>query len=225
MKRAVQTDSAHEGVGARISRYFIQNPSITLLCFALLLVGGVASFLLLRTSGFPSANISLVAVTTVYPGASAGTVEQRVSIPLETAVKSIDGVDTVTAQSRDSVSTLVINLESDADVPQSEARIRSAVDGATLPSEVEPPTVTTPDITADQFVYVLSPVGDATSDDTYEAVRQLRQRLLVDPGVENVTIPGDFIRTVKVTFDPGKLADEGLDVDSAVAQVSGFGLQ
>ena len=62
---------------------------------------------------FPDVEIPVVAITTVYPGASPETIEREVSERLEQAFNPVKGVDKITSISLESVSQIIVEFDLD----------------------------------------------------------------------------------------------------------------
>src|SRR5262245_46982634 len=96
--------------GMWLSDLAISQPVfITMVTLAVIVVGIIA-FRRLPVDYFPDISFPVVSVRTVYPGASPEEVERSVTKPVEDAVASINGVDTINSTSADSTSVVIIQF-------------------------------------------------------------------------------------------------------------------
>ena len=89
----------------------LRNHVLANLAFGLVLVIGTLSYLLLPRQQDPTINFNWIIVTTVLPGAAALDVEQKVTDPLEDAIRNVRNMKFVTSNSRESVSSLLVRFE------------------------------------------------------------------------------------------------------------------
>ena len=64
---------------------------------------------------YPEVEESVITVTTIYPGANADLIQGFITVPIQQAVASAEGIDTLVATSTQNVSTVTLNLKLDAD--------------------------------------------------------------------------------------------------------------
>ena len=58
----------------------------------------------------PTINFNWIQVTTIYPGASAEDVEQKITLPLEEAIEKLQDMKFVSSTSRENVSGILIRF-------------------------------------------------------------------------------------------------------------------
>lgn len=118
-----------------------QKVLVNLITIAALIIG-VITVMKMQREAMPSVEVDYVFVTTVYPGASPQEVEKLITIPIEDAIDTIDGLDTYSSGSRESVSFIFIELE--PDLPNRDRvinEIAREVDKVDLPDDAENPEV------------------------------------------------------------------------------------
>ncbi|HEY4222843.1 MAG TPA: efflux RND transporter permease subunit, partial [Myxococcota bacterium] len=99
-----------------ISHVAIDRPVFTtMVALAALTMGGLA-LMRLGVDLFPDVSFPVVSISTVYKGASPSEVEQQVTKPLEEALSTINGVDTIKSYSRESVAVVVVLFKLDVDI-------------------------------------------------------------------------------------------------------------
>src|ERR1044071_5185673 len=94
-----------------LPRISIQRPVLASMMSLGLILFGVIGLTRLPVRELPDIDPPIINVTTVFPGASAAVVEAQVTEILEESLTSIEGIRTLTSESRQEVS--VITLEFD----------------------------------------------------------------------------------------------------------------
>ncbi len=211
------------GLNARIARYFIEHSRITLIAFLALTTFGVISLLALKTSGFPSPEINIVTVSTVYPGASSGTVLEEITKPIESQIKEIDGVTTYSSQSLDNFSVVVINLDEDKNSDSIKSKIDTVVGSVKLPINAEDPEVAEPPVSTDEYIYAIAPKSDDIQD-AYRAFSILKKEIERNPNVVAINPSGGLEERVVISVDKSKLEDSGITIEDVSSSLQSWGL-
>lgn len=193
----------------KISRFFLDNNRLTILCFGLLLLLGIAATMILKTTGFPNPDIKFAQVSTLYVGASSETVAKEISAPLEAAVKDVEGVLTVTSQSANSFSYIGVQIDESSDTNTVLSKIDSAIQSINLPAGAEDPELSVPSIAGPDFLFSLV---SNNKGELYESFSEIESDLLDLPETSKVEALVELKKTVLITIDQEKLRTVGLDV-------------
>ena len=110
-----------------LSRLSIQRPVLTVMMNLALILFGVIAMSRLPVRELPDIDPPIVSVTTVYPGANASVVETEVSERLEEELNNIEGIRTLTSQSREQVSSIAIEFDLSRDIDQCAQDVRDRV--------------------------------------------------------------------------------------------------
>src|SRR6266404_5014541 len=112
-----------------LSRVSIQRPILATMMNLALVLFGVIGLSRLPVRELPDIDPPIVSVTTVYPGANAQVVETEVSERLEEVINNIEGIKTLTSESREGVSNITIefDLSRDIDVAAQDVRDRAPI--------------------------------------------------------------------------------------------------
>src|SRR5690606_26694790 len=100
----------------KIAEISIKRPSLVIVVFSALAMLGIMSYLSLNYELLPKFSPSVVSISTIYPGASPNEVENTVTKKLEDAVASMENIKKIDATSYESLSVLVITLNTGTDV-------------------------------------------------------------------------------------------------------------
>ena len=93
-----------------LARYFIRYRTSSWLFAAILLFGGIVSYLGLGRLEDPQFTLKQALIITQYPGASPTQVEEEVTYPLENAIQQLPYVNHVTSVSTAGLSQLMVEM-------------------------------------------------------------------------------------------------------------------
>ena len=201
-----------------ISDIAIRRPVFTTMVMVALMVLGFVAFRRLPVELFPDMSFPLITVNTAYPGAGPEEVEKLVTRPIEDAVNSLGGIDTVRSYSREGFSSVVImfRIGTDTKIANMDVRDRVADARRSMPSEVMESSYMKLDPSATPVVtLVLSGSADPL------VIRRLaedvvRPALEHAEGVAAVTVRGGEEREIEAQLSAEKLVHYGV----SIAQVS-----
>ena len=121
---------------------FCNHPVAANLLMAMMLMAGFWSLKQLNTQFFPTFNIDYVTVRTVWSGASAGDVEELITISLEKELRDVAFVKEMTSTSAEGISSITLEFEEDTDMALAVSRVKERVDLVRdLPEGAETPEV------------------------------------------------------------------------------------
>jgi multidrug efflux pump len=207
------------------SSIFIRRPIATSLLMAAVLLLGIIGYGQLPVSALPEVEAPSLVVTTQYPGASATTIANLVTTPLEQQLGQISGLTMMSSNSAAGLSTITLQFSMGTDLDVAAQDVQSALRTARLPGSLPYPPVYKRVNPADAPILTLALTSDTLPlrDVNDYADSILSQRLAQVPGVGLVSIAGNVRPAVRVQVDPGKLANMGLtmeDVRSALTQAN-----
>ena len=209
------------------SSLFIRRPIATSLLMVAVLLLGILGYRELPVSALPEIEAPSLVVTTQYPGASATTMADLITTPLERNLGQISGLTMMSSDSSAGLSTIVLQFDMSRDIDVAAQDVQSAIDQAkgTLPSNLPYPPVYNRVNPADAPILTLSLQSDSRPlrdvNDMADSV--IAQKLSQVPGVGLVSIAGNVRPAVRVQVNPSQLANLGLtmeDVRSALTQAN-----
>ena len=202
---------------------FIRRPVLASVVSLLILLIGLASAFNLQVRQYPRITNTTITITTSYPGANADLIKGFITTPLQQAVASAEGIDTLTSTSQQNASTVTLNLRLDANPDRAVADVLSKIQQvkSVLPREAQDPIVIkqTGETTALMYLSFNSKVLTGSQITDY-LTRVVQPRLQTINGVANAQILGGQIFAMRVWLDPDKMAALGvtpLDVRNALA--------
>ena len=125
------------------SEICIRRPVLTSMMSLGLILFGLIGISRLPVRELPDIDPPIVNVNTVYPGASAEVVETEITERLEEVINTIEGIKTLTSESREQVSSITVQfiLARDIDLAAQDVRDRVARAREDLPEEINEPIV------------------------------------------------------------------------------------
>ncbi|MBW4041320.1 MAG: efflux RND transporter permease subunit [Acidobacteria bacterium] len=203
--------------------FSLRNRALIALITVVAAFFGVLATTGLRQELIPSIQFPQLAVVSAYRGASPQIVNERVSKPIEQAVRGIRGVDTTSSQSSTGSSTVSISFTFGTDLNTAEQKVSAAING--LQSSL--PTGVTPQVVAgsldDLPIVAVSVTGDASTTELASAVNDsVLPKLEKLDGVRAASLAG--APGTRITVTPkDALANHGLQpsVISQTLQASG----
>lgn len=200
--------------------FFIRRRKVTLVVTIMLVIWGAFALLSLPREANPEVKIPFGIVATVWSGASPDDVEDLVTDEIETKIKNLENVKEITSSSSNSISTVSVEFNADADLDKSIRKLRDAVDTVTgLPDEAMDPRVIEIGINDDAIVSfsLLSDLSEVELKDLAETVQEEIESI---NGVSEAQIVGARDREWRVNLDPAKLNQFSIsasDVTRAIA--------
>ena len=187
---------------------FAQHPVAANLLMIIMLLSGVWALSNLNAQFFPNFELEIVTVRTVWSGASAEDVERSITVPMEQALRTTDGLEKMTSTSSQGVSVVTLEFPEGTDMGAASSRVDELVKAVrNLPTDAERPEVT--------HVVRYEPVARLLIHGASD-LRELRplarrfERELLDAGIARVDVSG--------------LPDEELAVQVPLATLGEIGL-
>lgn len=208
----------------RLFAFFVDNWKFSFLTTAFVFIIGILSFSLLQRESFPPVNFAVVAVSTVFPGASPEEVQDKVTQVIEEELRGIAGIKDVRSVSQSDLSNITVRIDIDGvDSDSVVSDIQKAVQRASgkLPPEVtEEPLVI--EVDAKEIpVLELALIGDNKNRKRDILADQLQDEIEDVKGISSVRLSGYLDRELQVLLDQKKLRSYGIglaEVFSALSQ-------
>jgi multidrug efflux pump subunit AcrB len=197
-----------------LARYFIHYRTSSWLFAAILLFGGIVSYLGLGRLEDPQFTLKQALIITQYPGASPLQVEEEVTYPLENAIQQLPYVNHVTSVSTAGLSQLMVEMKDTyraKELKQIWDELRHKVNDLQpqLPPGVQTPQVK--DDFGDVYGILFAITGDGYGDDELrDYVDFLRRELVLVPSVGKVAVGGVQQEQVIVEISRPRLTALGI---------------
>ncbi len=202
-----------------VSRWSIQNPVATTLCFLLLTLAGIAGFNALQVQNFPDIEFPIITVTAALPGAAPQQLESEVARKIEDALAQLEGIKHLQTSLSEGVATVMAEFEIGQPVHERMNDVRDAVARvrSDLPADLRDPTIARVTLAATPVVvYALASSRRDAEALSWLVDGAISKRLLATPGIGSVSRVGGLDREVRVELDPERL----LALNTTAADVS-----
>ena len=198
-------------------------PKTTVLFALALVAGGVYVSQRFAVDVFPDIKVPRVTIQTEAGGLTAEEVEQRITVPIESAMNGLKGVTNIRSSSGGGLSFVWVDFDWASDPDSARFRVfeRLGQVRESLPKEAEPEIA--PVISVSGEIMMVALVSDSTNV-TGLALREiaefsLRNRLLAIPGIAQVVAIGGNLPEYRIGYSPRQLAQYGLGVSDLAEAV------
>ncbi|MBB3892451.1 hydrophobe/amphiphile efflux-1 (HAE1) family protein [Phenylobacterium haematophilum] len=215
----------------RFSHFFIDRPIFAGVLSVFIALIGAFALPLLPLSQYPDIAPPTIAVTAVYPGASAETLAETVAAPIEQEINGVEGMLYMTSSSTaDGMATISVTFEPGTDLDAAQVLVQNRVALATprLPEQVRQVGVTVNKQLSGFLLLVALTSEDPNADLDHIgnfANSTVRDRLLRIKGVGGVQVFGGGFYSMRVWIDPGKASARNLTSDEIVAALRAQNVQ
>ncbi|MHC5112004.1 MAG: efflux RND transporter permease subunit [Planctomycetota bacterium] len=168
----------------------VRNPVLVNLLMVCVLIGGSLAAMRMVREAFPEFRLDYLSVTVIYPGASPEDVEKGVCIPIEEAVRGIEGVREITSLANENLGTIWVALKYDVtDVTKVLDDVKERVDQIpNFPQEIEKPIVKEMSLKSEVInVAIHGDIGERTLK---RFAQDVKDDLIAMPAISQVSLSG-----------------------------------
>ena len=204
-----------------ISKQVLKRPVTTLLGVLCLVFFGIMAIFNSRLELTPEISMPMLIVTTTYAGASPEDIDELVTRPIEEEVSTLGGVDTMTSQSSENYSMVLLQYEYGTDMDNAYSDLRKRLDlvRSSLPEDASDPTIIEMDINQVASIYLSVNVEGVNNIYNYTE-KEIVPEFEKLSSVASVDISGGSEEYISVSLIPEKLEQYRLDM-TTVAQLVG----
>lgn len=134
-----------------ITKFVLKRPVTAILSILCLIVFGFSSVTGMTLEQTPELEMPMMVIYTIYPGASPDDVNELVSKPIEDAVSTLSGLDTVSSTSSEGSSMVMLEYEYGTDMSEAYDDLKKKVDSVAnteLPEDADTPNIVEISMTA-----------------------------------------------------------------------------
>jgi len=204
--------------------WMAQNTVASNLAMIVLIVGGLASFTMIKQEVFPAFDLDMITVRVPYPGASPEEVERGIVLAVEENVRGLDGVDTITSTASEGAGSVAIKVLEGADAQKLYQEIKQEVDRVTtFPDDAEEPVITMS--TKKRDVMSLSIYGDVPDRVLREQSELLREKLLQHKSITLIELQGIRDYEIAVNINQATLEQYNLSLQQVATKIRTLALE
>lgn len=180
---------------------------------AVIIISGVITYVNVPKEAEPDINIPMIYVSLTHDGISPEDAERLLIRPMEQELRTIEGIEELTANAYEGGANLTIKFDAGTDVDLALQDSRAKVDAAKakLPRETEEPTVTEIKFSRFDPMLVLNLAGDVPERTLTTIARDLKEKIEGITGVMEVTLVGVREELMEVVIDPRAMESYNLD--------------
>ncbi len=199
-----------------LSAWSIRNPVIPLVFFAALLLAGIVSFLRMDVTNNPDVEFPAVQVTIAQPGAAPAEIENQITQRVESALRSINGVNSLQSSASEGASSTFVEFEIGTDITLALSEVQTQIDSVrpSLPDGILEPQIQKVNVVGEPIGYIAVEADDMTIEQLSWFIDDtVAKRLLKIEGMAEVGRFGGVNREIEVIIDPVKM--QGLGVTAS----------
>jgi len=190
-----------------VTSWAIDNKTTVYLLTIFITLFGLIAYQSIPKERFPDIVIPTIYVQTIYPGTAPKDIENLVTKPIEKQIKSIAGVKKVTSTSVQSYSAVVVEFNTDVDVPQAKQKVKDAVDK----SKTDLPTDLPDDPIVQEIEFSEIPILFVNIAGDYDLATLKRYAEVLEDRIESmkeitrVDVVGALDRQIQINLDMYKM--------------------
>lgn len=192
----------------------IKRPTLVVVLFTILILGGLFSYSKLGYELIPKFEVNVITISTIYPGASPSEIENTVTKKIEDAVSSMENIKKIESKSFESLSLVMVQLNSDSDVnfALNDAQRKVNAILADLPEDADPPSLVKFSID-DLPIITMAATAEIDNIEFFDLIdKKIEPIISRVPGVAQVDLVGGQEREIQVNLDQEKLEGYGLSI-------------
>ena len=196
-----------------ISAWSIRNPVIPLVFFTGLLFAGIVSFMRMDVTNNPDVEFPAVIVNIAQPGASPTEIENQITQRVESALRSINGVNSIQSTAREGNSQTFVEFEIGVDLIEAVNEVETAIQSVrgSLPDGILEPRVSKVNVVGESVGVFAVEANDMTIEQLSWFIDDtVAKRLLKIDGMAEVGRYGGVDRQIEVILDPARMQSFGV---------------
>ena len=204
------------------SSWAIDNRTSIYVITIIISLAGIFSYNNMPKERFPEIVIPTIYVNTIYPGTSPSDIENLITKPIEKQIKAISGVKKLTSTSVQDFSIVIVEFDTDVNVPTAKQKVKDAVDKSRndLPTDLtREPNVIEVDFSEQPMLYI-NISGDFDLNKLKKFADRIEDEVETLKEITRVDIVGALDREIQINVDMYKLQAATLtmgDVSNAIA--------
>jgi HAE1 family hydrophobic/amphiphilic exporter-1 len=205
-----------------IAELSINRPVFIVMIIVSIITLGLIGYTGIAVDLLPNVQQPTLFVFTQYPGASAEEMETVITKPLENALGTVEGLDTLSSTSREGIAFIRVVFVIGTDIEFAELKVREKIDSVIpqLPTDITAPTIRRFS-TDDTPIMFLSIRGPRTLPDLGDMVtNDVAPRLQALPGLGSVDVLGAQTHIIDISLDPSLLAATGITYQQIINAIN-----
>src|SRR5579871_5662084 len=207
---------------------FIRRPVLATVVSLLILLIGLRSLYTLPVRQYPKLDNTVISITTAYPGASAGLMQGFITVPIEQAVASAEGIEYMTSSSTQGTSAISAYVRLNYDPSKALTDVMAKVQQVKylLPKEALDPVILKTTGQGFAVMYIGFSSAELSSPAISDYLARAVQPLLATvDGVASADILGGQTFAMRLWLDPLRMAARGISADDVANAIRANNVQ
>lgn len=203
-----------------LTRFVLKRPITTVMALLCLLVFGISSVFSATLEQMPEMETPMMIVMSRYEGAGPEDVEELVTSPIEDAVGTLEGVKSMSSDSGDGSSMVMLEYDYGTDMDEAYDELKQKLDtlGRELPDDVEPSVMK---MNNNAMSTMMLTVSHSTEENLYDYVDQkVVPELEKISSVAEVETMGGSSEYVSVELMSDMMAQYGVTMNDVVSAIA-----
>ncbi|MBQ6937957.1 MAG: efflux RND transporter permease subunit, partial [Clostridia bacterium] len=202
----------------------VKRPIAVTMAVLIFVVIGVYSLSMLPIDAMPEMDLKMAVVMTTYQNVGSEEIENLITEPIEEAIASVSGLDTMQSQSMEGMSVVMVQFTNTTDIDEAVSTIENNIDmiSMMLPEDASEPTVLKLDMNS------MASMMMSVSYEGYDLIQtkqfiedNVEHKLKSAGGVASVNISGGRDRLIEIEVDPDKMQGYNMSFTDIVGAISG----
>ncbi len=192
--------------------------TVTMMVLIIILLGCI-SFSKLGLDLLPEIEYPIVSVMTTYPGVASKEIEEQITRPVEESVSMINGVKSVSSNSEEGVSVVIVEFEwgTNLDFAAQDIRDRIGLIETWLPEDAGTPLVLKFDLSMMPVVFY-GITGDCNLNELRKVLSErVKDKLERIDGVASCMLMGGLHREINISIDKAKLISRNIGLNQIIS--------
>lgn len=204
-----------------LTKLIVRRPVAAVIIIFALVVFGVLSIFSFPLELTPELEMPRLIVSTILPGAAPEDVEKLVTRKVENTVGSLSGIKTVSSQSRENVSVVILAYEYGTNMDVAYTDLKEQLDGIAndLPDNAYTPIIQEFSISSANTI-TLSATSDAQDDLRYTVEEEIVPEFEKLLSVASVEVAGGREEYIRVELLEAEMQQYGIGMDTIISSVS-----
>jgi len=194
----------------------IRRPVAVTIVFTIITVLGIISLGRTPLDLMPEINFPIAAIITTYEGAGPQEIEDGITRPIESAVATLEGLESIMSTSERGQSLVVAQFAFGSDMDMVALDLREAIDVIKpfLPDDADEPLVVR--FTPSSIPVIAVTIGGNRTPEDLRALADdiIQPRLERIEGVASVSVNGGSVREIQVDLHPGRMQVQQVALES-----------
>ena len=208
----------------KIHELSVKRPVAVTMVILIFVVLGAYALSMLPLDAMPEMDLKMAVVVTSYSNVGAEEIESLVTEPVEEAIASVSGLDTMQSTSNEGMSIIMAQFTNNTDIDEAVSTIENNIDMVSmmLPEDVDEPMVLKLDINS------MAAMMMSVSYEGYDLVQtkkfiedNVEPKIKSAGGVASVSVSGGQDRVIEVEIDPNKMQGYNMGFTDIISAIAG----